>query len=44
MYGAILGDMMSFLHKRDNSGIYYLVDRKIRFTDYTVSIIARKYA
>ena len=40
MYGAILGDIMSLQHKRDNSGTYYLVSRKNKTTDYTVSIIA----
>ena len=40
MYGAILGDRISLAHKRESSGVFYLVDRKINFTDYTVSIIA----
>ena len=40
MYGAILGDIISFQHKRDESGICYLVEPKTKFTDYTVSMIA----
>ena len=40
MYGAILGDIISFRHKRDESGRCYLVEPKIKFTDYTVSMIA----
>lgn len=40
MYGAILGDIISLRHKRDESGVCYLVEPKIKFTDYTVSMIA----
>ena len=40
MYGAILGDIISLRHKRDESGIRYLVEPKIKFTDHTVSMIA----
>ena len=40
MYGAILGDIISFRHKRDESGRCYLVEPKVKFTDYTVSMIA----
>ncbi len=40
MYGAILGDIISLQHKRDKSGICYLVKPKVKFTDYTVSTIA----
>ena len=40
MYGAILGDIISFRHKRDESGRCYLVEPKIKFTEYTVSMIA----
>ena len=31
MYGAILGDLISQQYKFDNSGIFYLVDRKFKF-------------
>ena len=40
MYGAILGDIMSLSNKSENDGIFYLVDRKFKFTDYTVMTIA----
>lgn len=40
MYGAILGDIISLRHKRDESGRCYLVEPKVKFTDYTVSMIA----
>ena len=40
MYGAILGDIISLRHKRDKNGICYLVEPKVKFTDYTVTMIA----
>lgn len=40
MYGAILGDIISLQRKRDESGICYLVEPKIKFTDRTVAMIA----
>lgn len=40
MYGAILGDIRSFYHKLNDSGTCYLIDRKFKFTDRTVAMIA----
>ena len=40
MYGAILGDIMSWWHKNENDGIFRLVDKKFKFSDYTVMTIA----
>lgn len=40
MYGAILGDIISLRYKRDENGVCYLVEPKIKFTEYTVSMIA----
>ena len=40
MYGAILGDIMSYQHKCENDEVLYLVDSKFKFTDYTVMTIA----
>ena len=40
MYGAILGDIMSWWHKNENDGIFYLVDKEFKFSDYTVMTIA----
>ena len=40
MYGAILGDIMSYQHKCENDEVFYLVDSKFKFTDYTVMTIA----
>ena len=40
MYGAILGDIISLYHKREESGIYYLVKPKVKFTDHTVTLVA----
>ena len=40
MYGAILGDIMSWWHKTENDGIFYLVDKEFKFSDYTVMTIA----
>ena len=39
MYGAILGDIISLRHKRDESGIRYLVEPKIKFTDHAMKNI-----
>lgn len=36
MYGAILGDIMSNFQKSENDGIFYLIEPKFKFTDYTV--------
>ena len=40
MYGAILGDIMSWWQKTENDGIFYLVDKKFKFSDHTVMTIA----
>lgn len=40
MYGAILGDIISLQRKRDENGICYLIEPKIKFTDRTVAMIA----
>ena len=40
MYGAILGDIMSWWHKYENDGIFYLLDKEFKFSDYTVMTIA----
>lgn len=40
MYGAILGDIISFQRKFDDEGICYLSDNKAKFTDHTVTMIA----
>lgn len=40
MYGVILGDINSYRHRLDNDNVYFLVDRKIKFTGYTVTAIA----
>ena len=40
MYGAIFGDIRSVLQKQEYDNIYFLVDRKIKFTDYTVTAFA----
>lgn len=40
MYGAIFGDIRSVWHRLKHDNIYFLVDRKIKFTDYSVTAFA----